>query len=53
MSLLTLEGVAKDGQIQVDTTMDLPGNAKAYVSFAKICLTGLTRCADLSPLFYS
>lgn len=41
MSLLTLEGIIKDGQIQLNTTIGLPENAKVYVIFPEIRNSGL------------
>jgi hypothetical protein len=41
MGLLTLEGVVKDGQIQLNTTIDLPENTKVYVIFPEIRSSGL------------
>ena len=36
MSLMTLEGIVKDGQIQLKSAVDLPENAKVYVIFPEI-----------------
>jgi len=36
MSLMTLEGIIKDGQIRLNSRIDLPENAKVYVIFPEI-----------------
>lgn len=40
MSLMTLEGVVKDGQIRLKSEIDLPENAKVYVIFPEIQSSG-------------